>query len=360
MHVKCEGEAMAHGGNVWQDENPAQWLDYSANIRPGGAPEWVRRAIVKGLDNVGYYPDRAMRRARAALAEYLNISQECVCPTAGGLSAIDMATHLPGDEFVTFAPCFSEYAQLGENRGKKMRRVALLSEKHVIADPAQCVENAALKNSVVWLCNPLNPIGNAFTHSQVLALLEKVEAANGWLVVDEAFIDYCPQHSAVDLIATHERMVVTGSMTKILGIPGVRLGYLCAQRHVLEDIMRYQLTWELSCFAEQVVCALPAHVEEIRRYACENAAARKKFAAELRGLGAFVYPSEAAFLLVDFGRKVHSVQAYLKEKKILTRDCMNFEGIDDGCHLRLAVKDERANAIFIEALREGLKCAGNH
>ena len=29
---------MSHGGNVWQGERPSDWLDYSANLRPEGAP----------------------------------------------------------------------------------------------------------------------------------------------------------------------------------------------------------------------------------------------------------------------------------------------------------------------------------
>ena len=45
-------------------------------------------------------------------------------------------------------------------------------------------------------------------------------------------------------------------------------------------------------------------------------------------------------------------KARLLEKQILVRQCMNFPGIDDGRHLRLAVKDEASNARFIKELEE--------
>ena len=80
----------------------------------------------------------------------------------------------------------------------------------------------------------------------------------------------------------------------------------------------------------------------------------------LEELGAFVYPSEAAFLLADFGRDVRPLEEYLYGKKILVRRCMDFEGIDDGRHLRLAVKDVSSNARFIKELEETLQCAENH
>ena len=79
----------------------------------------------------------------------------------------------------------------------------------------------------------------------------------------------------------------------------------------------------------------------------------------LESLGAFVYPSEAAFLLADFGRPVAPAERILKEEKILVRSCMNFDGLDDGQHLRLAVKAEESNERLIKALREALKCAEN-
>ena len=62
---------MNHGGNVWQGGDPAAWLDYSANIRPGGPPAWVRKALSDAMDKVSYYPQLGMDNAKAALAAYL-------------------------------------------------------------------------------------------------------------------------------------------------------------------------------------------------------------------------------------------------------------------------------------------------
>ena len=48
---------MIHGGNVWQGDSPAQWLDYSVNIRPEGAPDWVKDALMNAMDRLSYDPD---------------------------------------------------------------------------------------------------------------------------------------------------------------------------------------------------------------------------------------------------------------------------------------------------------------
>ena len=59
---------MRHGGNVWDEARPGDWLDYSANLRPEGTPEWVLETMRRAIVDTRSYPDRQMRAARAGLA----------------------------------------------------------------------------------------------------------------------------------------------------------------------------------------------------------------------------------------------------------------------------------------------------
>ena len=342
---------MKHGGNVWQGDSPSEWLDFSANLRPEGPPDWVREALLRGMENARYYPDPSMKRAKAALAEYLGIPADCVLPTAGGISAIQLANRVPSRETVLLTPCFGEYEQFAAS---PIRKISLLKDRHEIVLPD---ELTLKENSLVWLCNPMNPVGYAFEKTEMERLLHQIEEQNSYLVVDEAFIEYCPEHSVVDLIQEHDRLLLTGSMTKILGVPGVRLGYLCAQPQVLEELKKHQLTWELSCFAEAVALALPEHKAEIQADSIRNARHREELISGLKTLGIHVYPSQSACVLADFGRPAETIAEKLKERKILVRSCMSFDDIADGRHLRLAVKDEASNQKLIETLREVLLCA---
>ena len=342
---------MKHGGNVWQGDAPSEWLDFSANLRPEGPPIWVQEALLRGMENARYYPDPSMKRAKAALADYLGIGSDYILPTAGGISAIQLANKMPSGETVLLTPCFGEYEQFATS---PIHKVSLLKAKHEIVLP----EKLELKeNSLVWLCNPMNPVGYAFEKTEIERLLHQIEEQNSYLVVDEAFIEYCPEHSVIDLIKNHDRLLITGSLTKILSIPGVRLGYLCAQPQLLEKLQKHQPTWELSCFAEAVALALPEHRAELQADSVRNAKRREMLIAGLRKLGVHVYPSRSACVLADFGRPVDTIIQVLKERKILVRSCMSFDDISDGHHLRIAVKDEASNQKLIQTLREVLLCA---
>ena len=62
---------MRHGGNVWDEARPEDWLDYSANLRPEGTPDWVAETLRRAVADTRYYPDRHMRMARQGLAAAL-------------------------------------------------------------------------------------------------------------------------------------------------------------------------------------------------------------------------------------------------------------------------------------------------
>ena len=62
---------MKHGGDVWNAGKPSEWLDFSANLRPEGPFPWIRNVISDAMENVRYYPDPEMKRARKGMAAFL-------------------------------------------------------------------------------------------------------------------------------------------------------------------------------------------------------------------------------------------------------------------------------------------------
>ena len=126
---------VTHGGNVWQGADPSEWLDYSANIRPDGAPEWVKEALQKAMDNISYYPATDMHRARKGLADYLELPETYVQPASGGASAIELATRCGMNQVLLCAPCFGEYKGAALKMGLPVETVVLLQEDRSIASP---------------------------------------------------------------------------------------------------------------------------------------------------------------------------------------------------------------------------------
>jgi len=325
---------MEHGGNVWEGGEPGKWLDFSANLRPEGTPHWAMQAMKEALADTRYYPDRMMNAARHGLAAYAGVLPECVLPTAGGAAAIDLVLSLSSGTVYVPDVTFGEYALRAKVHGRSV-----------------CVWNGICRpGDTVVICNPNNPTGEAHSREEILSVHEKIYAQGGMLMVDEAFIDFCPEHSVKRDV--QPGLTVVGSLTKTLCIPGVRLGYVCAEPEVIARLERQVLPWAVGTLAQAVAAKLPEHLEEIRADAELNRVRREKLKASLERLGAKVLPSSANFLLADFGRDMTDTAVHLKEKHILVRTCASF-GLPPSMW-RLAVKTEEENARLIACLEEVL------
>ena len=318
---------------------------------------WIVDAAQYGLKLMRYYPDPDMTRARNGLAEYLKLPADLVQPASGGASAIVLASGCGMKNVLLCSPCFGEYRAAAEHRGLPVQSVCLLKKDRSIESPAKAIRDSLSESTLIWVCSPMNPVGCAFSREEILDLLALARERKCRVALDEAFIDFCPQNSCRDLIEDWPELIVVGSLTKILGIPGVRLGYLCAQD--AKELGQNALPWELNSFAEAIAEELPFHKAELAQEAAKNAARRETFTKGLLALGFTVHLSDTNFVLVDLGRPAEPIVSALKEKRILVRTCLDFEGLSDGRHLRLAVKDDRSNRKFLSALKEILSCAEN-
>ena len=325
---------MKHGGNVWEGGDPAKWLDFSANLRPEGPPEWVQSTLAAALADARYYPDRRMRAAREGLAAYLGVPAENVLPTAGGAAAIDLALGMRAGRVLARRDTFGEYAERARAHGRA----------------AQEMDTPACPGDTAVLCNPNNPTGEALPRAEALALHRRLKERGAELLADEAFIDFCPEHTLRRDVC--DTLTVVGSLTKLLCVPGIRLGYAVGAPRVIREMEERAVAWSLNALAAAVAAELPRHKAEIAADIQRNSARRERFSSLLREIGARPLPSRANFLLVDFGRDMSGAAAYLKERGILVRPCASF-GLANS-FLRLAVKRDGENDILIREIKTWL------
>lgn len=256
--------------------------------------------------------------------------EACILPTAGGAAAIDLTLQRRRGTVHVEPVTFDEYAERASLHGR---------------ETAIWCGNCRADDTVV-LCNPNNPTGQCRSRTDVLALHGQVVRQGGELMVDEAFVDYCPESSVRRDV--QPGLTVVGSLTKTLGIPGVRLGYVCAAPDVIAELSHRALPWAVGTLAAAVAQRLPEHLAEIARDAEANRRRREAFAAQLERLGAEVQPSRSSFLLADFRRDMAEAADRLRARGILVRTCASF-GLP-GCFLRLAVRTESENDRLIREL----------
>jgi threonine-phosphate decarboxylase len=187
--------------------------------------------------------------------------------------------------------------------------------------------------------------------------LIEMAARHGVIVLlDEAFIDYCPTVSWTHRSAELTNVIVFRSVTKFFAMPGLRVAYAIGKSSSVDAMNRFIAPWPITNFASDAVCAAlrdESYAEESR---LTNERRRLAMEPELARLKIATYPSRANFLLLRFPPEVDVPLLWEKmivTEQIVLRCCASFEGLVRG-HLRIAVRSERENERLIRGLERVL------
>jgi threonine-phosphate decarboxylase len=179
------------------------------------------------------------------------------------------------------------------------------------------------------------------------------------MVVDEAFIDFCPSHSLIKDISTSPRLLILRSFTKFYGMPGIRLGYLVGSPDTVANVRRLLPPWSVSHFAQVAGVAAVDDVPYRQRSVKFIQQERYRFMSRLRTVrGLRVIPSSANFVMVELplGCVAEKVVSQLAHQGMLVRDCRTFSGISRPA-LRIAIRHPPDNNRIVHALQEALQPA---
>jgi threonine-phosphate decarboxylase len=347
-----------HGGNVFAVARqlgvpPEEILDFSASINPLGPPPGMREAVAAAFDRLVHYPDSDCTELTAALACRHGVEPSNACVANGSTELIFLLPRLlPLGRALLVAPTFSEYARALTQAGWGCDRF-VLSPDDGFSLPLDALRRELAKGyGLLFLCNPGNPTGRLYVRSEVAALLDLCREAGTLLVLDEAFMDFCEEGSAKDLVVAGGAGVVLRSMTKFYAMPGLRLGYALASAPLVERLAALRPPWSVGTLAQAAgLSALADGGHAARTLDCV-AVERAFLAVGLAALpGVRLYPGAANYLLarLDGGLAAAELQNRLIKERILVRDCANFAGLD-GRFFRVAVRTREENGWLLAAL----------
>ncbi|SDE34314.1 histidinol-phosphate aminotransferase/cobyrinic acid a,c-diamide synthase [Nocardioides lianchengensis] len=306
-------------------------LDLAVNVYDGPRPPWLDTALRDSLDDLGAYP--SARAAEAALAARHDRAPDEVLATAGAAEAFSLVARLrQWRRPVVVHPQFTEPHAALEQAGHEVTPV-------VSWDLTGIPEDADL----VVVGNPTNPTGALHPARRIADLARPGRV----VLVDEAFMDTVPGET--ESLTRHPDLLVTRSLTKHWGIPGVRAGYLLGPAALVAELRRGQVAWSVSttAAAAMIACCTPEALVEAERRAVEIADWRAVLEAGLSDLDVAYLPSATSFVLARPGAGVHE---RLRAAGVAVRRADTFPGLD-GTWIRVAVRSTPTTTRFLDTLR---------
>lgn len=341
-----------HGGNIHLASRESgvplrDIIDFSASINPLGVPETVEAVIRESICYLPHYPEPFAGRFARHLGAHLHIDPETILCGNGSTELIYLVVRaLARGKVLIPAPTFSEYERACRmQQGTSCVRYALPREGHYDIDPDGFI--AAMQGcGMAFLCNPNNPTGRIVKREALLALAEASRRMSCYLVVDEAFIDFAPEHSVIDEVARNSHLIVLRSLTKFYALSGLRIGYGVFPQALAASVKNYKEPWTVNTLAQHAgIAAINDHTYRKKTIAViqEEKAFLEQ---ELKRLGVEYLPSAANYYLLRLDN-AQSLIAALRRKGILVRDCSNFPGLD-GSYIRIAVRSREENKSLLK------------
>lgn len=221
--------------------------DFSLGNPSVPAPDVVNDKMVENIRTLdplllhGYSPSLGVPEAREAVANYLNerfstsYTMGNIYMTIGAADALGhafRAVTVPGDEVITFAPCFSEYFAYVSGCDLDLRVVpADIDTFQIDFDVFEQMMNP--KVTAVLVNSPNNPSGIVYSCATIRRLAEIMERKAAefghpiYLISDEPYRDIVFSGKENPYIPSYYRDSISCySFSKSMSLPGERIGYM--------------------------------------------------------------------------------------------------------------------------------------
>jgi histidinol-phosphate aminotransferase len=202
---------------------------------------------------------------------------------------------------------------------------------------------------MVFLANPDNPTGTAFSRAEFEAFLAAVPKEL-LVIYDEAyfeFVAWSEYASGLEYFRKHPNVIALRTFSKIYGLAGVRLGYGVMDAKLAGYVQRGRMPFNLTNLAQAAGLAALDDAEHVRRTHDNNLEGRGYYEAELPRLGCTLTVSHANFVLADVHRPAHEVYEQLLRRGVIVRPSNGYP-----TSLRISVGTREENRRCVAALKE--------
>jgi aspartate aminotransferase len=178
----------------------------------------------------------------------IRIDHTEIIVTTGGSEAVlfaFMACLNPGEEVITPEPFYANYNGFAVSAGVTVVPVRSYVENDFALPSIEEIEKKITpKTRGILICNPNNPTGYLYSHSELMQLRDIVKKHDLFLFSDEVYREFCyggeKHFSSMNLEGIENNVIMLDSVSKRYSMCGVRIGALITHnKEVLAAALKY-------------------------------------------------------------------------------------------------------------------------
>ena len=219
------------------------------------------------IEDLNRYPDPQPQLVIDRYAAYTELKSDNVLMTRGADEGIELLVRTycqpAKDSIALFLPSYGMYKVTADTHNVAINA---LTQELLLTANVDDIVTAVGSSKLVFICNPNNPTGSLTPLDKVKAIATAL-TGKALVIVDEAYIEFCPEQSATQLINEFSNIVVLRTLSKAFALAGLRTGFTLAQASVLAPIRKviapYPVSSVVASIAAQAIA--PDAITSMRR-----------------------------------------------------------------------------------------------
>ncbi len=332
----------------------ADLIDMSSNLTPLGMVPGLRERIERDLVEISYLPETDSETLRGIFAAKYGRSEDEILV---GNGTTEFIFALPGafakKRAIIVNPTYSDYKLACEWAGIEAESFMLSLEDDFVLDLDK-LAGRLQGGELVFICNPNNPTGALIPNDDLYQFI--TDHPDTYFQVDESYLPFTREKSLLSY-ELPDNLFILCSSSKIYGIPGLRLGFLVARPANLRKMTGQRKPWGVNRIAqiagEYLLENGDDYVEEVVRFVETE---RPEFCRRLQEIeNVRVVPGQCNFILchLEGDMLAADLREKLLEKRIMVRNCVTFDGLDDR-YFRMSLKSKEENTHCLDVLQNVL------
>jgi len=219
------------------------------------------------IEDLNRYPDPQPQLVIDRYAAYTELKSDNVLMTRGADEGIELLVRTycqpAKDSIALFLPTYGMYKVTADTHNVAINA---LTQELLLTANVDDIVTAVGSSKLVFICNPNNPTGSLTPLDKVKAIATAL-TGKALVIVDEAYIEFCPEQSATQLINEFSNIVVLRTLSKAFALAGLRTGFTLAQASILAPIRKviapYPVSSVVASIAAQAIA--PDAITSMRR-----------------------------------------------------------------------------------------------
>ncbi len=322
-----------------------KYIRMDGNESIDGLPSEFVEEVLKEIDAncLATYPNP--KKCAEYIAEWVNVPRECILVTNGSSYAIKMIFELyadNGDRIIMTNPTFEMYGVYAAMYGACPVKVDygddfVFPYEHYLKE----IKDGA---KIAVIVNPDNPTGSVLEQEKLINLIEVAKEKDTIVIVDEAYFGYYDR-TIIDRILMYDNLIVLRTFSKIMGLAGIRLGFIAANEKIIKDVKQISSPMDGNVIALKFCERLLQRKDILEKLFADFKREKKYLEKQLADNFISYVKTESNYVLIPCDKDLKQIYKAFKNEGILVACRFNK-------YIRINVGNERVTDEFIRVYKK--------